>query len=61
MHTFDERIRDEYKDLQAQKSKIGREKCEAVRGVRVQGSPRKVYIWLPGKGNSNSHGARPVY
>jgi len=24
-------------------------------------STRKVDIWLPGKGNSNSHGARPVY
>ena len=35
MHTLDERIRDEYKDLQTQNLKIGREKCEAVRGVRV--------------------------
>jgi len=25
------------------------------------GHPRKVEIRLPGKGNSNSHGARPVY
>ena len=30
MHTLDERIRDEYKDLQTQNLKIGREKCEAV-------------------------------
>ena len=31
---------------------------------RVQGSPaspRNVNIRLPGKGNSNSHGVRPVY
>ena len=26
----------------------------------VQGLPRKVDVRLPGKGNSNSHGARPV-
>ena len=36
-----------------------------VRGFRVRGfmylSPRKVDIRLPGKGNSNSHGARQVY
>ena len=24
-------------------------------------TPRKVDIWLPGKGNSYSHGAMPVY
>jgi len=30
LHSLDERIRDEYKDLQKQNSKIGREKCEAA-------------------------------
>jgi len=28
---------------------------------QVRDAPRKVDIRLPGKGNSNSHGARPVY
>ena len=28
---------------------------------RVYGEPRKVDIRLPGKGDSNSHGARPVH
>jgi hypothetical protein len=32
-----------------------RPKRRSVRG------PRKVDVRLPGKGNSNSHGARPVY
>ena len=31
------------------------------RGVRHSTGLRKVDIRLPGKGNSNSHGARPVY
>ena len=26
-----------------------------------RGGPRKVDVRLPGKGNSNSHGARPVH
>ena len=30
-------------------------------GVWVSGKGRKVDIRLPGKGNSNSYGARPVY
>ena len=38
-----------------------------VRYIRPAGDPacgpgvRKVYVRLPGKGNSNSHGARPVH
>jgi hypothetical protein len=31
-----------------------------VFGIGVRG-PRKVDVRLPGKGNANSHGARPVY
>ena len=31
------------------------------RGGSVQGEPRKVDVRLPGKGNLNSHGARPVH
>jgi len=30
-------------------------------GEKVVSPTRKVDIRLPGKGNSNSHGARPVY
>ena len=30
-------------------------------GVRAQAMPRKVDVRLPGKGKSNSHGARPVH
>ena len=30
-------------------------------GARLVRHPRKVDTWLPGKVNSNSHGARPVY
>ena len=29
--------------------------------VQVAGCTRKVDVKLPGKGNSNSHGARPVH
>jgi len=29
--------------------------------LQIPTRPRKVDIRLPGKGNSNSHGARPVY
>ena len=32
-----------------------------VEGREGGGHPRKVDIRLPGKGNSNPHGARPVY
>ena len=34
-------------------------RCANSSGVAYRG--RKVDIRLPGKGNSNSHGARPVY
>ena len=32
-----------------------------VSGVRVIACPRKVHIRLPGRGNSKSRGARPVF
>ena len=32
-----------------------------VEPAEVEDVTRKVDIRLPGKGNSNSHGARPVY
>ena len=31
------------------------------RALKVPSDPRKVDTRLPGKGNSDSHGARPVY
>ena len=30
-------------------------------GIKTQGCARKVDVRLPGKGNSNSYGARPVH
>jgi len=34
---------------------------DAKFNAKVTTSPRKVDVRLPGKGNPNSHGARPVY
>ena len=39
----------------------GRDGLRMERPRGVSPSSRKVDIRLPGKGNSNSHGARPVY